>query len=500
MSITHSLRIVILIAVVAGAAYFLFQKQKKTKEGTRETFALNVDQEYRTAIVKTFNNVLMRDPQEYEVQMYRESMSAPQDTDNMERMLRGSTEFKMIVTKAGTTVTEKDGAVTKLEDASNDLKAAVVLGEAMDTVTASASASSPDQIQTNVDLDKKLLVYRGIVKLYETNLDRLPTMKELDYYTRKINSEKSDFTLVQLEQLLQLSKEYYILQKNQTNRVNANIEGAITDGQVTLIVNDVYNSVFNGAPTREFENFMKIKLVEYSLDTEKLRRLLLLMQAVDSDMAIAVNVDAGTDTSKNDGTASSAKTTTTTTTITTSKEGIAFYDGVDRDPQAKAKAKAKAKANDDDWSVTGSATADADETSGKCPAISFESDHQVWKKNVKCDMSPYSKNKFYDSVYENMKKGYVGAAPDCLPATSTDNERNILAETLANRNQENLETTCSRNSYYLNLEEQMAVGTKPYDKNLQVQYKNTRFGTFLDDAVNTKVGSIMPKFIYQEYQ
>jgi hypothetical protein len=126
---------------------------------------------------------------------------------------------------------------------------------------------------------------------------------------------------------------------------------------------------------------------------------------------------------------------------------------------------------------------------------SSEEDKQICFNNpVKScmAMSGY-KDPFRDDLYENMK-----AFQNTDLKTFKTPDPNALADVQNTRNLAELRYACGNNSYFANLERQMASDSSPFDSFLKPSVRNTRYGSFLEDAGNTKVGSIMPSFLYKE--
>ena len=478
--------VLIIVAVVILVAIYIFVQPTKS----REQFAINVEQDYRSAISKVFNIMLGRDPQEYEVQLYRDSMASPYDTANIEAKLAASAEYS--------------NAVEKYVDAA----------EKSPSLAAKSAPFPPptgaDAIVAGMDLGQRLAVYRSILSVYEKNLERLPTMKELNYYTAKLASDTS-FTIEKLTQILQSSQEYTILQKNQTNVVNFELPGAITDAQLTLQVVQIYKSMFGAEPTKTFEDFAKAKFVEYNLDEPKFRKMLAMIYMVDSGNGDLMHNEKPTSTTNNaggDSKGSSKAASDSDVKATTSSD-------------VKTDAKASTNIAKNVVNVTQEASAPtivpssvlvpasaqpADPSSSQsnasppsCNNISFGAavpDQPYLLRTSQCSpCDAYNKNKFFDTLYTNIQNA---DAIQCIAAknmnSSTVGERNRVAEAYTDRNISQLGFECSRSELLDNVDKPYS-----YDPNVVPQLRNTKFGTFLDDANKTMVGSIMPRFIYKEY-
>ena len=537
----------VVIACVIVACIYIFAQPAKSK--FREQFAINVEQDYRQSINKTFNKVLGRDPQEYEVQLYRDSMTSPFDTEPIEKKLQASAEFKTVVEANTFAQTSAQPFPTypipnpvpkpRLVDASAPFtnadealitKATMAAATAAATVaTTNPSAANPsansdpksnnDQTIASMDLGKRLELYRLIVSIYEKNLERLPSMKELNYYTVRITNDKT-FNSDKLIKILQSSQEYNILQKNQTNVVNAELEGAITDAQLTLLVNDIYSSMFkNEEPSKSFEDFMKVKYVEYKLDDVKFRKMLAMLHDVDVDAdadAVAVPpaavcpvvIPASASNAVNAvNTQTQASTANTSTNANANANAsIALIPTLNG---GKMSASSTQVGSANSISTPGTQQVLSNQTQSLNAANAANAANNViqeaaYPSKALADSycttaAAYNKNKVFDSLYANIQLAQQQTCTIVAPNSSTYGDRNKLAETMDDRNQSRLGYECARNSESILSAQDNARFQYSYDPNVVPLLRNTKFGTFLDDAENTSVGSIMPRFVYREY-
>jgi hypothetical protein len=495
------MQIVFLITVIIVILVFFFYV-RPARKGKRENFVQSIDNSYKNSIVKVFNLVLGRDPHEFELLLYKSHMSNPVDTTVVQAKLLESTEAKNLVT---------DSIKSATCASTNSVSQNNTLG----VVNSATVGSSREHFQNTsaMNTNERLELYKSIIQVYEQNLDRLPTTYEIEYYALKMLNEFS-FTLKELQIILTSSKEYDILQKNQTNLVNAQVPGDITDAQLTLIVNNIYFSLFSVQPNDVMEKFIKAKYIEYKFNDEKFKRMLLLLHQIDGEKdAYATGIATNTTTSSSSpGTVASLSypgTMASSGLIGTS--GLSGTSGISGTSGTKiVYSESYVPTVTSETSNNGQTNTVvlndlvkgvqqlADSIKNSLPQVTQEcpskkqfiySDHyQTIGQKGDCD-SVYSKNKFTDSLYDNLKNVQSNTF------TCPNNSKNSLADVLNKRNDDELKYQCSRNAYYLSIEGQL----QDHDPNLSFQYKNTRFGTFLEDADNTKVGSILPKFIYKEY-
>jgi hypothetical protein len=108
----------------------------------------------------------------------------------------------------------------------------------------------------------------------------------------------------------------------------------------------------------------------------------------------------------------------------------------------------------------------------------------------------YNKSDVLDSLYENIKI-FQQPDNDCIYNWNQTSEQNQLADSQNLRNQDLLKYKCANSYISDQLQDNAAT---PFDVNLDLQKRQTKHGAFLSDAYATTVGSIMPKFLYKEYQ
>lgn len=462
--------------VVVAVTVYNYAESKKPKE----TFVTNIEQEYRAAIVNIFHIILGRDPQEFEVQLYRDYMTDSNDVNKIRDKLMGSSEY------------------IKMQKELIEIPKPVVERNPISKNAASVTDEAVALMRT-IKTDEKLARYREIVKIYQDNLDRLPTLKEINYYTYRMEKDKT-FTNEKLVELLQMSKEYSILQKNQTNVVNNELEGNITEAQILLIIRGAYQEVYKttSLPSQELEEFLKMKYVEYKLDDVKFNKLLRLLRDLDSNDVDMDKLNRSLSDKKSDSNKKDQSDLKGNATAQESNDvsnlGGKFLNALNlknkdgNGSQSQSQSQSQSKSLPSNTPTPSLPSCENKFGSSWNPTIQTD-------KTCKNANKQYDINKFYDTLYENIK--YEQSGKTCQTG---ENNRNILAETQQKRNNFDIDNSCSRNNYYSQVDEEMMGGyVNAYDKNIKPQFRNTRYGSFLDDAANTKVGSIMPKFVYKEY-
>ena len=503
-----SILLILLCTSILAYAFWTVQPKKK---GIEEGFALNVEPDFRIAINQTFNQVLGRDAQEFEIQNYRGSMTTVDDVDKVVKKLEASSEYQRKVGKetfanapSPTTATEKTDKTDKEKE-----KAA-----------------------KDAELAKRLAIYRAIIRVYERVLDRLPNMKELNYYHQKMQAEPN----FDLELLLKSSNEKKILEKNQTNAVNVDLDEQVTDAQLTLLVDQVYAETLPGKelPNREDHEFLKTRFVSYKLDRERLKRLILFLDTMDrGSPAFDISGDnrlgdvdsLGTTSGTGTGTGTGTKTSNLEKNLDQEKKqrAAAIQDFTTVAPLGHVKDTNDVILNMDDVALYG---LDKDAVLASLMQQKLDQQKNKNKKgnntnsrnqvNPQKDSKPYpplasfatqdacmanknayyNKNKFYDSFYDANAKVQDCDISNVVKCGNTKDMNNALADIQNERNKRELEYQCDRNAFYL---QQENTETMPYDPNIMPSKLNTKFGTFLADAADTQVGSILPKFIFKEF-
>ena len=220
----------------------------------------DVDSTQRETIVSVFRNYLNREPTEEEIASYSRVMLNSNDVMSLIDAVKASDDFKMTVDK--TRVNTDPSTNEMLLDAS-EIKDSPLLKDIK-----------------KVSFDKRLDTYRQVIDIYVKVLERMPTNKELVYYSHRMLTDK-EFTEDKLARILESSNERKILENNQTNVVNAQLPGNITHAQMEMDVTNKYKSLYNVEPPQEVVDFLIHKYQDYKLDEKKLDKLLLLMNDID---------------------------------------------------------------------------------------------------------------------------------------------------------------------------------------------------------------------------
>lgn len=110
-------------------------------------------------------------------------------------------------------------------------------------------------------------LYKKIIDEYKDALDRLPSTAELNFYFDKMKND-STFDLAKLNKALTSSREHLMLEMNQRNVVNGELEGNVTERQLELVIKGVYEEIYGYEPDEVTYKFMRTKFIDMHLNEE----------------------------------------------------------------------------------------------------------------------------------------------------------------------------------------------------------------------------------------
>ena len=502
---SYACRSIVFLCIIFLLGYIVLKNNLKVgndldgSKKVKESFTNRTQDELdkRESIRSVFKNYLYRDPNSDEYEFYSSKMENAGDITTLITLVKDTEEFKMSML------------------ANNDTELMA------DTIELYKSPLMK-QLQ-DIDANKRLETYKQVIDIYSKVLDRMPNSKELAYFTFKLLKD-SNFTTAKLEIILQGSQEYKIKQKNQTNLVNGELSGNITDTQLTYQVRKLYADVFDGAiPSQDIEEFLKGKYVDYNLDDAKLVSLMLLMQQLEAnnittDTNGTLQVTVTNPFLKNKD---SSKTKQQETSNTQGTNAI-----VDQET--------KYENNSSNYSSSTSTTKNVYQSPNIINIINPTQDElrqilgtinnscnscnttQLSKQSssvLPSSASCYQKDLelYTDPFTLAMMKGKTDANGLTCSYNKNRSEqdlqaqnrtRNTLAEAIQKRNEYDVKNSCARSSFFLQVD---GVTQESSDiQQLQQKYApssyddHQEFGTPLDEAKNTFVGSIMPGFTYKE--
>lgn len=482
---TRVCKVTFLLIIIIIAAYFIAINEKTIREKFTSTVSggdTNNKNAYTETIKTVIQTYLLRPPEQYEIERYRLIMNFPQDAEPVIDAVKKTNEYQNIV--KATTRTADLSTLTPIVESSTSL----------------------DQYVESAPLKERTDVYRTIISIYDKQLERMPTMRELNYYSYRMMSDKA-FDAQKLTSILQASREFDILQKNQSNSVHAELPMNVTDAQVTYDVRRLYKDIFGEEPGAEIERFLKFKYREMNLDEKRFIDFMLLLKALDKNNISVKRLDDG-----NVAITNSVLKTMDKTIDNTVSDTHTLTDIISRGTGSSSKgntvynnqkiyniinpSSSVLKALMDTMSTAGIDVTDEDTYLPSKSRVNI-SDTQITKTDTNT-----KKNTSCTSSYSFM--------------TAAENDyrsRNGLAEAQTDRNMDELRSSCLRNTYFLNADDNMVLFPEHKwevpqkrppvcvggDATVQPMTEQTSLiGTLLSDAENTKVGSMLPKFVYKE--
>jgi hypothetical protein len=506
---TQACKWAFLAVVLIIAAYLVLANEKTIKEKFVVGSFENVDADtakYYDTIRTLIQTYLLRQPEQYELERYKKMMSNPKDVDTVISSIQKTTEYQELV---------------KASPKSNSIASLTPFIQQITT----GSTTRIDQVLSDASAKQRTEMYKTIIRIYDKHLERMPSMRELNYYTYRMLTDPK-FDEKKLEAVILSSKEYEILQKNQNNVVHGELNGNITDAQLTMEVHNLYDMVFNDTPDAEMERFLKYKYRAYELNEKRFTEFLLLLKALEDHKVDIKSLADGT------------MNIQIQPVVADDVDGITNIVGVASDEASRPYAPGNAS-NSMSKNSQNSSSQYVYNNQRIYNIINpgQEELDQILKGNTGTTGSSQSCHQFKtykDSLYENLKKeqtqelqkGYQQQSniAEDRPCTMDKNAqesklensyrpRNKLAEYQSERNLDELATSCARNTYYLNADDDMVLYPEfkwqmPERRpppcvgscgEVQPMSEQTALiGTLLTDAENTKVGSMLPKFVYKE--
>lgn len=506
---TYACRTVIFVTILTILGYIILINEKKNDTGKRIKSLLekfvdcdgNCDVN-RTEIIRTvFRNYLGRDPTPDEIDRYGSIMNSSSDVMSVVNAVKSSDEYKQLVMAAD----KKDFVLNMSEIQSSPLLADL----------------------EKVEVNKRLAAYRDIAKMYNKNLDRMPNNRELTYYSHKMLTDKA-FTLIKLETVLQSSQEFKMIQQSQSNNVNGELQGNITDAQVTMDVRNMYKDVFDGLPIQEQEVYLKTKYIEYNLDRKKFTALLLLIKEMDTNREVItkdgeLQVKARMIIPSDESATTQIKLTSSETIldpltgkpISLSADNSVIEEqwnsckepGCKKEDGAKDGQQQPPQPIYQNPNIINIINPSAEELD---KLLSTIDKYDLNKKEVnnasgkKCYSNDYSQDPLYKRMGKTGPEGKSCAFnKDGLENWLKSKDRQVLAEYQLTRELDGLKNNCTRNTYFMNVDDDLkrGGGKSKGDVNSSLQSSIDSFdsiGAPLDEAKKTHVGSIMPVFVYRE--
>jgi hypothetical protein len=320
-----------------------------------------------------------------------------------------------------------------------------------------------------------------VTEVYNDILMRLPDDDELLHFSRMLKEDKS-FNLEKLKQMLYGSEEYQRLEKTQSNQVYSNLIGGVTDRQITLIVTTHYKKIVGKDAIDPSElHFLKKKLLEFNMDEALFKKFLesyIKNQPFNQQLVASQKAQQFIVQKEKDDKAQSE------------------YDKMKKELYTQLMSDLKKQSL-----VQQEQPAYTTPSKSELPIVQQQPNKQVIEVLLKTSTE---KENYLDSsdVLDTIKQ----QSKCVFDKNMFPDNQNSMAKLIDDRNKQTLKDTCVRNRTYLGLDEDLTldptlkwtvpqrhppvcVGGKNDYKPLNDQ--TALIGTLLEDAKNTKVGSVV---------
>lgn len=337
----------------------------------------------------------------------------------------------------------------------------------------------PQAAQTGMDKNEYKL-YKQIIDVFQKILDRSPNSAELNHYFAMVKADKT-FTLDKLEDALIASREHNILVRNQKNVVQGELLGNITERQLQIVIAALYKSVYQHDPDKATFAYLRDKFIELNLDEEK---MILFLKKLKGAEDAAFNGDVAPSDTTTNASSSYTQQANTYESYLGNKPNINLFT-MEKPENANTDVNEERSVNVYDGK---NKTANNVLGNSNDPgAIETDKVMNNIKTNARCS---FDRSKVLEL-----------------------NNKQIYADYVNQRNQENCQDDSSRTSKYLNADNNMVLypefkwsvpQPRPpvcYSKGANYQplvEQSALIGTLLTDAKQTQLGSILPDYTYKE--
>jgi hypothetical protein len=332
----------------------------------------------------------------------------------------------------------------------------------------------------------------SVIMTYNEILGRNPDQSELLEYSEKISKDKT-FTMEKLIQLLVSSQEYIRLEKMQTNTYNAGLIGGVTDRQITMTIDQIYTNVTGKQIDQDTMQFLKKKFISFNLDEKKLTNFI---------KSYVSNTPYNQDTTSNKSTLPNLVAQEHTSQEQASQAQAS--QGQASQAQASQAQASQAQAQAQKNSVQG--TSNQQIATGQ-PIFN---NAQIYVVSPNQDL--------INSLLKNTNENYVDSQSvlDTINSKAQCNfdkntkqkDETMLSDEINNRNFQELQSACTRNSAFLNPDSEYTLRPdqkwtvpakrapvcSPSSKCQVVDStdQSSLIGTLIPDAKKTSIGSILP--------
>lgn len=366
--------------------------------------------------------------------------------------------------------------------------------------------------------------YKIIIATFEEVLGRNPNTSEMKFYYDLIKNNGYDQG--KIKDILLSSREHEILMKNQNNQVYGELAANITEKQLEIAINELYNAIFFEYPDEETYKYLRGRFVAMNLDEEKfalfLRRLKSAESVNDSTTTPPPGSPPGSTTiTPMSATAMPTATPTPTPTPTPTKTTKELFEEIvtatpDIGGRTKPLNVETVPPLPPDVSATPKIGDVLSAKQERMPAA-YETEMQPDSRPLPPIPTPTQSTRGRDTTNigetidaikcaKYFDKSRFESAQDMRSKTAGYNTQ-IPPECQYNKN---------KTKYYLNADDNLVLrpdmrwevpmrrppvcyATEHIDYRPSIE-QSALLGTLLDDADKTSVGSIMPKFEYKQVQ
>jgi len=412
---TYACRTLVFLFVVFVVGYVIIKNDQKIENFVDNIAGtpIKLSDTQKETINVVVRNYLNREANASDYALFSKVMSNPNDVLSVVEAVKATDEYRQLYLNNSKKTDHQDKVIL---DASNIVSSPLI-----------------KDLQ-KVDFDSRMEVYRKVIDVYQKALERMPTNKELAYYSHRILTDEA-FSINKLALVLEGSNEYHILQKNQVNVVNGQLPGNLTDAQLEMDIIGKYKSIFAKEPNEATLIFLKEKFLDYRLDEIKFHNLLVLMKQIDDDHLV----------DSEDGLVAFTKTQNSkhkleTKSLLTQSQQQNQTDGSNVYNNAKIINIITPSTNDIDDIVKRLKESDADGN----PAIINNRTLTSDKSNDALQTSDKYTDPFYKKLAQNKLK--------CKFDTNTPYDRDALTIYKTKRNNDEIDFACGRNKYFMDLD------------------------------------------------
>lgn len=329
-------------------------------------------------------------------------------------------------------------------------------------------------------------LYKQIIDVYQKVLDRLPNSVELNNYFGILKTNKK-FTLEKLEDALLASRENMILTMNQKNNVHGELAANITERQLQIVINAIYKSVYGYEPDKSTYNFLRVKFVSFNLDESKLIMFIKNLKSAEEGTTPVVPANSPNVSVNSKQPAQQAS----------SQKVLEKY--IEKKPDSTPFVMEKPTET-----LVSKGTQDTSETNS---VNVYNASVQETKANTALSKASEPNQTTTDKIIDNIKQGGKCAFDkNSIDNVLKLNDKQLYADYILQRQGDTRSQYVNANNNMVLFPEskwEVPLRRPPVCYGRESQYspladQTALIGTLLEDAKDTKVGSVMPEFMFIE--